>query len=257
MNNEFKYLLTAVMFFTRIPGISNAPYDRRSQRQALKYFPLIGWLVGALGAITLSLAATLLPVSIAVLVAVIVIILLTGAMHEDGLADSFDAFGGGLDREQILRIMKDPRLGVYGAMALFLVIGLKLMLLLELSAQGIGFAALSLMFAQATSRFVVLLIPARLDYVQHSPDSKSRSMVGERLALSDLCIGAAFIFLPLLFLDDASLWLATIIAILFSIGLGAYFKSRIGGYSGDCLGATQQISEVLIYLTILVSWTST
>jgi adenosylcobinamide-GDP ribazoletransferase len=82
-------------------------------------------------------------------------------------------------------------------------------------------------------------------------------MVGERFSLSGLLIGAAFIILPLLFFAEASFWLATLIAILSGFVLGVYFKSRIGGYSGDCLGATQQISEVLIYLTLLVSWTST
>jgi adenosylcobinamide-GDP ribazoletransferase len=257
MKNEFGYLLTAVMYFTRIPGIRNAPHDQASQQRALKFFPLIGWLVGALGAITLSFAAMLLPVSIAVIAAVSVTILLTGAMHEDGLADSFDAFGGGLERDDILRIMKDSHLGAYGVIALLLIIGLKLMLLFELTAQGIGFAALAMMFAQATSRFAVLLIPASLDYVRQSADSKSRSMVGERFALSDLLIGSAFIILPLFFFGEISFWLAAFIAILSSAGLGAYFKSRIGGYSGDCLGATQQISEVLIYLTLLVAWTST
>ena len=257
MKNEFGYLLTAVMYFTRIPGIRNAPHDQASQQRALKFFPLIGWLIGALGAIALSLTATLLPVSIAVIIAVLVTILLTGAMHEDGLADSFDAFGGGLDRSHILNIMKDPHLGTYGMLALIFIIGLKVMLLLELTTLGIGFAALALMFAQATSRFVVLLIPANLDYVQHSPESKSRPMVGERFSLPGLLIGAVFIILPLLFFGEISFWLATLIAILSSAGLGAYFKSRIGGYSGDCLGATQQISEVLIYLTLLVAWTST
>lgn len=257
VHREISYLLTALMYFTRIPGDRNAPYDRASQQQALKYFPLIGWLVGAVGAATLYLGQTLLPLPIAVIAAVSVAIVLTGAMHEDGLADCFDAFGGAFEAERVLAIMKDSRVGTYGVLALVVGTGLKTALLLELAKLGVGRAALAMMFAHATSRFVVLLVPSSLDYVQHSPASKSRPMVGERLPVSCLLVGAAFVVAPLLFLTQGDLWIATGVALLSAIGLRRYFKFRIGGYTGDCLGATQQISELLIYLTILAAWTST
>ena len=256
MTNQFKYMLTALMYFTRIPGIRSAPYDDEAQRQALKYFPLVGWLVGAVGALTLYLGQLLLPPTIAVVGAIIAMLLLTGAMHEDGLADSVDAFGGGYDRERILAIMKDSNLGVFGGIALIVVMALKTLLLLELVALNVGLAMLAIMFTQAASRFVVLLIPASLDYVQQSPKSKSRPMVGNRMPISAVAFSGLFIALPLLFLNDRAFWLGLLLGGLGSIGLAFYFKSRLGGYSGDCLGATQQISESLIYLALLVSWTS-
>ncbi len=256
MTMQFKYVLTALMYFTRIPGIRNAPYDEAAQRQALKYFPLIGWLVGALGALTLYLGQLVLPPTIAVVGTIIAMLLLTGAMHEDGLADSVDAFGGGYDRDRILSIMKDSNLGVFGGIALILILALKTLLLLELVAHNVGLTMLAIMFTQAASRFVVLLIPATLDYVQPSPESKSRTMVGERLPISSLAFSGLIIAIPLLLLNDQAYWKGLLAATLVSAGLAFYFKSRIGGYSGDCLGATQQICESLIYLTLLVSWTS-
>jgi len=245
------------MYFTRIPGIRNAPHDSLAQRQALKYFPLVGWLVGAVAATTLYLLQSFLPLSIAVMGAILVAILLTGAMHEDGLADSVDGLGGGFEPERVLEIMKDPRIGSYGVLALIAVIGLKLLLLLEIAELGIGLAALTIMFAHAGSRYAVLLIPGNLDYVQHSPESKSRPMVEERLPLSGLLLASLFVVLPLLFFAESSMWWGFGVALLCAAALGYYFNLRIGGYSGDCLGATQQLSELLIYLTILAAWTST
>jgi adenosylcobinamide-GDP ribazoletransferase len=256
MSNQFKYVLTALTYFTRIPGIRNAPYDDAAQRQALKYFPLVGWLVGAFGALALYLGQQILPPSIAVIGALIVMLLLTGAMHEDGLADSVDGFGGGYDPENVLRIMKDSNLGVFGALALILMLALKIFLLLELVAHNVGQAMLAIMFTQACSRFVVLLIPASLDYVQLSPESKSRPMVGKRLPISSVAFSALLIALPLLLVMDSAYWLGLLLAAIGSVGLACYFKARIGGFTGDCLGATQQIAELLIYLTLLVSWTS-
>ena len=256
MIQQFKYLLTAIVYFTRIPGIRNAPFDETAQRQALKYFPLIGWLVGAIGALILYLGSLIVPASIAVVGAIIAMLLITGAMHEDGLADSVDAFGGGYDRERILTIMKDSNLGVFGGLALIVTLAMKTLLLLELTALNVGLTMLAIMFTQASSRFAVLLIPASLDYVQHSPDSKSRPMVGKRFPVSSVAFSGLIIALPLLFLNDLAYWSGLLVALVASFALSLYFKSRIGGYSGDCLGATQQITELLIYLTLLVSWTS-
>ncbi len=254
MPEAFRYISTSLMHFTRIPGIRNAPHDTKAQREALKYFPLVGWLVGAVGAGVLYLGQTWVSPLVGVVLAITAMVCLTGAMHEDGLADSVDAFGGGFDSARVLEIMKDSRLGSFGVIALILLFAFKFTLLLELTSFDLNGALLSLMFAQAASRFAVLLIPASLDYVQAASESKSRSMVGERLSVASLAYSGSFVVIPLLFLQSLSCWIGFGIALLASYGLSRYFRARIGGFSGDCLGATQQISEILIYFTILVSW---
>ena len=256
MPNQFKYLLTALMFFTRIPWLGNAPYDARAQREALKYFPLIGWLVGAFGGAVLYVGLFYVSAPVAVVLALFVTVMLTGAMHEDGLADSVDAFGGGYDSERILAIMKDSRSGAFGVIALILVFAFKIGVLVELVHIDAIQAVLALMFTQAASRFVVLLIPASLDYVQSSPESKSSTMVGRRFPPSSVAVGGLFVAVPLLLMSSSAYWIAVVTGLLTSLVLARYFHARIGGYSGDCLGATQQISEAVIYLTLLLAWTS-
>lgn len=256
MPNQFKYLLTALMYFTRIPWLRNAPHDKRAQREALKYFPLVGWLVGAFGGAVLYVGAFYFPASVAVVLALFVMVMLTGAMHEDGLADSADAFGGGYDAERVLAIMKDSRSGAFGVIALILAFALKIGLLAGLVRLDLIQAVLALMFTQAASRFVVLLIPATLDYVQSSPASKSSAMVGRRLPPSSVAVGALFIAVPLLLLESPAYWIAVAAGIATSLVLARYFHARIGGYSGDCLGATQQVAEAVIYLTLFIAWTS-
>lgn len=254
---QFRFLLTALMFFTRIPVTGDVPYSQIAQRQALKFFPVIGWLVGAVGALVFYLAQLWLPPSVAVVLGIVAMLLTTGAMHEDGLADSIDGFGGGHDAERVLAIMKDSHLGSFGAIALIVILLLKTLLLLELTAAGIGRVCAAILFAQAASRFAVLLIPVTLDYVQLSPESKSQAMVGQRMPPESLFIGAVAVVIPLLFLPGDGYWTALILAIALSYGLSRYYRARIDGYSGDCLGATQQLTESMIYLSLLVAWTST
>ena len=256
MPNQFQFFSTALMYFTRIPWASNAPYDERAQREALKYFPLIGWMIGTIGGGVLYAGLQVFPAGIAVVLAVSVMVMLTGAMHEDGLADSADGFGGGHSKEQVLSVMKDSCTGVFGATALILMFALKLAALIELAQLDATRTALTLAFAQATSRFAVLLIPATLDYAQTAAASKSAAMVGRRCAPSSVATGGLVIAVPLLLWDSAAAWVAVVTSLIASLGLARYFYRRIGGYTGDCLGATQQITEAVIYLTLLVIWTS-
>ena len=119
LTKEWRYFLLAAGFFTRIPVPQQADFEEQELNEASKYFPLIGIIVGFVGASIYLLSAIFVPQSIAVLFSMLATIYLTGAFHEDGLADSADGMGGGWDRQQILTIMKDSRLGTYGAIALF------------------------------------------------------------------------------------------------------------------------------------------
>jgi adenosylcobinamide-GDP ribazoletransferase len=251
IKTEIKYLLTALMFFTRVPIKFGAADDSHSLNQSLKYFPLIGWLVGGFCACVFYLSLQIWPTSVAVLASMVAGIFFTGALHEDGLADSCDAFGGGWDSQQVLAIMKDANIGAYGAIGLILVLLCKTVLLIELAGISIELIIVSLLIAHSSSRFLVLLLTFKLEYVQDSPKSKSRSMVEQRFSLPKLLYSGCFIIVPLWFMNDMKLLLAIFIGVVVTTGLGYYFKRRIGGYTGDCLGATQQITEIAIYLAIL------
>jgi len=256
LKQEFQYLLAALQFFTRIPLPGSVAHDQATLTQALKYFPLVGWMVGGVCGLTYYLAVGIWPTSVAVLLSIVVGVLLTGALHEDGFADSCDGFGGGWNKSQVLTIMKDPRIGNYAALGLILILLLKAALLVQLAAHSDELVLIALLLAHSSSRLLVLPLPWLLDYARESEDSKSRTMVGGRFDGSMLAYSSLFVLLPLLFLQVPPLWYALLNATIVAALMGLYFKRRLDGYSGDCLGATQQVTEVVIYLSLLGSWNS-
>jgi len=256
LKQEFQYLLTSIQFFTRIPLPMSVSHDQDSLNQALKYFPLVGWLVGGVCALSFHLAAGFWPASIAVILSVVVGVILTGALHEDGFADSCDGFGGGWDKSQVLSIMKDPRIGSYAALGLILILLLKIFTLIELAAQSEELVLIALLLGHSASRLLVLPLPWLLDYVRDSDDSKSHSMVSARFSAGMFAYSSLLVLLPLLFYQVPVLFYAFANAALVVFAMGLYFKRRLGGYTGDCLGATQQVAEIVIYLSILGLWTS-
>ncbi|MFT5218508.1 MAG: adenosylcobinamide-GDP ribazoletransferase [Planctomycetota bacterium] len=256
IKQEIRYLLTAVVFFTRIPLSGFANNDRLSMNQALKYFPLIGWLVGAICAWLFYFANLVFPPSLAVIIAISGGLLITGALHEDGLADCCDAFGGGWDKAQILTIMKDPRIGSYGATGLIISLLARVVLLTELAKLGPGLVMVALLTGHASSRYLVLILTSQLDYVRETADSKSASMVDGGFSISMLLYSSVLCLLPIWLIDDSILYTAVPMAAVAVIALGFYFKHRIGGYTGDCLGATQQLGELIFYFSLVAMWTS-
>ena len=256
LKREIQYLLAAIQFFTRIPVPVETPHDRVSLAQALKYFPLIGWLIGGLCAVAFSVAFALWPISVAVVMSVAFGVLLTGALHEDGFADSCDGFGGGWNKSQVLAIMKDPRIGNYAAIGLVLMLALKVMALIELATASPELAMIALLLAHSLSRWLVLPLPWLLDYVRETDDSKASAMVEARFSGGMFAYASLFVILPILYFGVPMIYLALCCAALAVLILALYFRHRLGGYSGDCLGATQQVAEVVVYLTILGSWSS-
>jgi adenosylcobinamide-GDP ribazoletransferase len=256
LKQEYQYLLTSIQFFTRIPLPMSVSHDRDALNQALKYFPLVGCLVGGVCALTFHLAAGFWPASVAVILCVVVGVILTGALHEDGFADSCDGFGGGWDKSQVLTIMKDPRIGSYAAIGLILILLLKIVALTELASQSEELLLIALLLAHSASRLLVLPLPWLLDYVRDTDDSKSHSMVAERFTGGMLACSSLPVMLPLLFYQVPVLFYAVVNAALVVLVMGFFFKRRLGGYTGDCLGATQQVAEIVIYLSILGLWTS-
>jgi len=257
---EWRYFLLAVGFFTRVPVPQHADFDERDLNYASKYFPLIGIFVGFIGACIYLLSAVFLPLAIAILLSMASTIYLTGAFHEDGLADSADGMGGGWSREQILTIMKDSRLGTYGAITLCLVLFSKFQLLYALNSEWIPIA---MVMAHAISRLCAVWVMATLNYAKQSGKAKplATEISGTALLIANaLGLLPLFLVMMMLVINDHSL--VKIAMLILMVGLSVMLswvwwqtkvKKWLGGYTGDTLGAMQQITELAFYFG-LVLW---
>ena len=248
---QWNLFLTAIMFYTRIPVPKNIEYSEDLLNKSTKYFPLIGWIVGGLGALVFYTCQFIFPLSISVLLSMVSTILLTGAFHEDGLADSCDAFGGGWTKEKILEIMKDSRIGTYGTVGLILILLIKYFSLTNVSIEQIPFVMFG---AHALSRYSATGMIFFSEYARDDSKSKSKP-IGKSLSSTDFFVSLIFGSTPLLLLSLLySYWymliLFTCIPIIFF--LKRYFEKWIGGFTGDGLGATQQISEIIFYLSFII-----
>lgn len=246
LKNEWQYLLTAVMFFTRVPITLNN-FDEADLNKSTRYFPLIGILVGAFGALIFWLTDLLLPLEIAILLSMAATILLTGAFHEDGLADATDGLGGGWSKEQVLTIMVDSRLGSYGAIGLLLVVQTKYQ---ALSYQEASLVPIILIAGHALSRLCAVLVMATQSYVKLEGKAKH---LATQLQLPELILATFFGLSPLAFMKLHVILFALIPVVIVWCWFSAKIKRRIGGYTGDCLGAMQQLTEVAFYVGLLVS----
>lgn len=245
---DIRRLLAAVQYFTRIPMPAWVGHDPAQLRGVVRYFPAVGILVGSGGAAVLWLTALGLPAPLPAILSVAATILLTGALHEDGLADTHDGLGGGATRERALEIMKDPRIGTYGAIALIVVLSLKIA---ALSAMPTWAAMAALVSAHAYSRFCAVIVVFSSRYVG-SPQHSRAAPVVERASASDVVIAALFGLVPL-----ALCGLGAVVAALVALALlglsWRWHVKRLGGYTGDTLGASQQITEAGFYLALLAS----
>jgi len=245
---EIRLLLTAVQYFTRIRVPAWVGHAQEQLAGAVRYFPVVGLIVGASGAATLWLVAHVLPTPLPVILATVVTVLMTGAIHEDGLADTCDGLAGGATRERALEIMKDPRIGVFGAIALILMLLLKIS---ALSVMPVWTAMAALIAAHAFSRFCAVLISFAGRYVGSAERSRAAPVV-QRVKVGDVMIAALF-GLPALVLCGREAIVAVVVALVL---LGLVFRwcvQRIGGYTGDTLGAAQQITETGFYLALLAA----
>ncbi|HQR04134.1 MAG: adenosylcobinamide-GDP ribazoletransferase [Proteobacteria bacterium] len=251
---ELESFFAALRFFTRLPVPAWVGHSQDQLDRAARYFPWVGVLIGTIGAGVTEAAAWVLPVSIAVLLGMVATLLATGAFHEDGLADSIDGFGGGWDRTQVLAIMKDSRIGSYGAIGIGLTLLAKFQALLEIdAAHAPPFLVFALIAGHALSRLAATTLIHALEYVREDALSKSKPLA-VRLSWPGLAVAAVGGLLPCLTLGSAVLP-AIGLATLTTMGLARYFRRRLGGYTGDCLGATQQLSELAFYLGLLWSFT--
>jgi len=245
MRSELSYFFGAIRFFTRLPvplwvGHSSDALDRSA-----RYFAAVGLIVGAAAALAFMLTSLVWPKTLAVLSAMAITLYVTGAFHEDGWSDMVDGFGGGWEKAQILTIMKDSRIGSFGAVALVILLLAKFFALIEIDAARLPAALIA---GHALSRFCATTLLRALDYVRD--DGKAKPLA-TRIGRGDLLIAALTALLPLLFLPLLQALVGVLCAALATWWLARLFKRRIGGYTGDCLGATQQLSEVAFYCGLL------
>ena len=256
MRSGVRHFLLALQFFTRIPVTGRLAlwvgYSPAMLLASAAYFPAVGLLVGALGALVFGGALALWPATVAAVLCIVATVLLTGAFHEDGLADVADGLGGTAQRERALEIMKDSRIGAFGAIALVLAVGLKAALLAALAAQGMAAACAAVVAAHALSRLMPLGIMRALPYVG-GEGGKAKPMAE---AVSLPALGIALLWsLPAVALLAGSQGIgsgvaAVLAAVAITALMGWQFRRRLGGFTGDCLGATQQIAELAIYLAL-------
>lgn len=243
---ELELFLLALSFYTRLPVPKGLDYSRLPQ--ASIYLPLIGWLTGGLSGLCFYWANLWWPQAVAAILALICGILLTGAFHEDGFADVCDGFGGGYGKERILEIMKDSRIGVYGALGLVLIMVLKISLLASMEA---GQVPAMLIAAHSLSRLPPIVIMSRYDYARVASSKSKNAAI--KLGFPELLIVSVIAALPLIFLPPLCAVAVPVLGLI-TWRLGRYFYQHIGGYTGDCLGASQQITEVAFYMVVSGVW---
>ncbi|HEU6453956.1 MAG TPA: adenosylcobinamide-GDP ribazoletransferase [Roseateles sp.] len=252
MRAQLEYFFAALRFFTRLPVPAWVGHSEAQLNRATRYFPLIGWIVGLIGAAVTWAAAWVLPLSIAVLLGMAATLLTTGAFHEDGFADSCDGFGGGWSKEDVLRIMKDSRIGSYGAIGIGVLLLTKWNALYELDDRVLS----ALVAAHPISRAAATTLIYALDYVRDE-DGKSKPLA-VRIGGGELAMAWLFGLLPTALLGWLLSWQLALQAVLAVVAvtvlMAAYTRRRIGGYTGDVLGATQQLAEVFFYLGLLCAF---
>lgn len=259
MKKEIRIFFTAVAFLTRLRVPSSVDHSPEYMRQAPRYFPLVGWIVGGVGALCYWIGAKTISVDIGIAASMIAGLLATGAFHEDGFADVCDGFGGGWTKEKILLIMKDSRIGAFGAIGLLAILGTKFLLLKELTGYSFApgslspgsFFMIALIAVHGVSRLLPVLVMQTSQYVGSADTSKSGAMTSQRIGIGGLVTAmvlglAPFFLLPLRFL------LSVVPALVVTWWLVRWFRRWIGGYTGDCLGSVQQVSEIVLYMGIVV-----
>jgi adenosylcobinamide-GDP ribazoletransferase len=251
--HQIRLFFIALQFFTRLPIPVWVGFEASWLQHASRYFPLVGGVVAAIAAAVYAAAALVLPAPVAAVLSTAASIYITGAFHEDGFADTCDGLGGGMTRERALEIMKDSRVGAYGA------IGIVCMLATKLSALALlppHLAVAALCVAHPVSRLAATALIWKLDYVRGEGKAKplAQQMTGTEFAIAALtCALPAAGVLAAGWMTPAALAAAVLASAAAALWLGRLFVRRLGGYTGDCLGAVQQLAEALVYVAVLAT----
>nr|WP_315493387.1 adenosylcobinamide-GDP ribazoletransferase [uncultured Rhodoferax sp.] len=280
MAQFLRHYLLSLQFFTRVPVTGRLAdwvgFSPAMLRASAAHLPGVGWLVGGVVALGTWLLLALLPASpfaplVTAVLGTVLSVLMTGAFHEDGLADVADGLGGTLSRERALEIMKDSRVGAFGAIAVVLALLAKVSLLALLGSLHGAVLCVALFTGHVLSRFWPLLTIRLLPHVGDVAGSKSKPLADQislgslwvavlwsfsALALVFIAQAAMFLIVPGLGWAALSLWLGAgvLVSGLAWVGMLRWFARRLQGFTGDCLGATQQVCELAFYLGLALAW---
>jgi len=240
-------LLAAFIFFTRLPLWRLRQPPKECYASVVEFWPLTGWLTAGVMALTLWGGSYVLPYPVAVVAAIAARMLLTGALHEDGLADCCDGFGGGTDRNRILAIMKDSHIGTYGVIGLIVWFALCVTSLMSMPPTT---AALVVLAADPFAKMVTSQLILMLPYARKEEEAKARTVyrrfgiaTGLSLAVQGLAPMAA-----MLYLTGMDWQLIIFVPAVVFYALYMMMRSKIQGYTGDCCGATALIVELTIFI---------
>ncbi|WP_413479424.1 adenosylcobinamide-GDP ribazoletransferase [Vibrio hibernica] len=245
---QWQLLLLAIGFFSRLPIPVSTPYSDIRMNHSGRYFPLVGLLLGGMCALVYTLAHFVLPVSTSLFLMMVFSLMLTGAFHEDGLADMADGIGGGMTVERRLSIMKDSRIGTYGASALMMALLGKFVLLNEV--EKLDSLVMIVIIAYGFSRSMAASFIYDMPYVTQSDGSKSKPLANQQ-STAELSVILLTGILPLLWLSPSVVVILLISFMLLRFSFKHWLLDRLDGFTGDCLGAAQQLSELIFYLIIV------
>ena len=236
----------AIQFLTRLPVPRALNSSETDIGKAAAFFPLIGVIVGGGAALVFVGLQRILPLPASVFCAIVFATLITHAFHEDGLADSLDGFGGGWTKDRVLEIMRDSRIGTYGTLALIFAILGKLIFLSLLPPGQIW---RWLIIAHTASRWTILPLCALLPYARAEGQGK---LVAKQVGVLEIITGTFTLLLVLIILPWQASLAALLMTTLVTLLSGLYFRARLQGITGDCLGAANQLTEVGLYLTAVI-----
>lgn len=254
MKYQWQLFLLALGFFSRLPVPHDTPYSEERMNRAGRYFSTVGILLGLLCASVYVLLSWLLPAEVALVLMMVFSLLLTGAFHEDGLTDMADGIGGGMTVQRRLTIMKDSRIGTYGASALIMALLGKWVFLSELINQTTtSDLFMIIVAAYAFSRGIAASLIYDMSYVSDPDTSKSKPLANKQTRSETLfLIGVGLI--PSFWFGLEWSFVLLVSGFIVRGLLKRWLIKRIGGFTGDCLGAAQQLVELSSYLLFIVAF---
>lgn len=251
-SNWYDNVWAALIFFTRLPFWRIHQPPKECYRAVVEYWPLTGWLTGGAMCAVLYLGSLIFPHAVAVLLAIAVRMLLTGALHEDGLCDFFDGMGGGTSRQRILDIMKDSRIGTYGVLGVLLYV---LILFFTLVTMPVAVAAVAVLVADPYAKMLAAQVVQMLPYARTENEAKAKTVYrrmnvksGIGLFIQGFLPMAAFIWIFGGYVDWKVIVFCPCLVMYF---LYLYINRKLHGYTGDCCGALFLLIELSVYLCIL------
>jgi adenosylcobinamide-GDP ribazoletransferase len=241
MTRLVEELLLAFQFLTRLP-ISRISYQPDSLARSAKFFPVVGLVIGLSASVLQHILAPHLNRGLVALLVLTFLTLITGGLHEDALGDTADAFGGGWNREQVLAILRDSRIGSFGALALVLSVLARFLLLSLLPANR--FTAL-VVSAHVLCRWTTLPLSYFLQPAREGDGQGAR--IAQQISPISFLVGTLLTFAIVLYLMRREFWIPGLVSLAITTLSGLYYFRRIGGVTGDCFGATNQLTEIAVY----------